>query len=426
MQPENEYLLKKNRNLSRALIASGAINIIVLALFSYWISRERLPTPYCQLKSKKQTSVVSVTNPIEITENLRNFSKLTSQQLVDLLQSNHPIGPTYLERDLALACLVAYHHFDLARSLKPQDLPKQKHVIKLTSDSKKPNILTLYPDLSSRELNAIIKFANTERWPMTPQGLFLMLKKQSQAGELDPTLIEAFALTSEFWSMELLLSRTDQTLTRKKIAHFLADGNWENLKQFAEQQSKLNDFSDSRRRQILLEYIQMHSSNAAEFLLKFDPDFALKKLEDQEILLILDLLAEKTDEGERFAKRLLTSPRHVKVWQKAAHCLYSYAGEQIPVDWDYQKVLARFIYPSPQQPKPTFQVTPLLSSSQSKKSSRIPLTVSTLKPIRLYTVQSGDSLWKISRKFNVSINKIKEVNRLTSDILKPGTVLKIP
>ena len=43
-----------------------------------------------------------------------------------------------------------------------------------------------------------------------------------------------------------------------------------------------------------------------------------------------------------------------------------------------------------------------------------------------YTVKAGDSLWSISRKFNTTVNDIKRLNNLTSDILSIGQVLKIP
>lgn len=43
-----------------------------------------------------------------------------------------------------------------------------------------------------------------------------------------------------------------------------------------------------------------------------------------------------------------------------------------------------------------------------------------------YTVTSGDSLWKIAKNFNVNINDLINVNNLTSDILQIGQVLLIP
>ena len=43
-----------------------------------------------------------------------------------------------------------------------------------------------------------------------------------------------------------------------------------------------------------------------------------------------------------------------------------------------------------------------------------------------YTVKSGDSLWSIAKKYNVSVSNLKEANGLTSSKLSIGDVLKIP
>lgn len=50
----------------------------------------------------------------------------------------------------------------------------------------------------------------------------------------------------------------------------------------------------------------------------------------------------------------------------------------------------------------------------------------TFKPKKTYTVKSGDTLSKIADKFNVSLSKLKNVNGLKSDTIRPGQKLKIP
>ena len=43
-----------------------------------------------------------------------------------------------------------------------------------------------------------------------------------------------------------------------------------------------------------------------------------------------------------------------------------------------------------------------------------------------YVVVNGDTLWNIAKKLGVSVNELKEVNQLTSNLLKVGQVLMIP
>ena len=49
-----------------------------------------------------------------------------------------------------------------------------------------------------------------------------------------------------------------------------------------------------------------------------------------------------------------------------------------------------------------------------------------VEEITTYTVQSGDSLWSISKKFGVTVDELKNANNLTSNLLSIGQVLIIP
>lgn len=43
-----------------------------------------------------------------------------------------------------------------------------------------------------------------------------------------------------------------------------------------------------------------------------------------------------------------------------------------------------------------------------------------------YTVKSGDTLYSISRKYNIPINDLKTINNLQTNLLSVGQTLKIP
>ena len=51
---------------------------------------------------------------------------------------------------------------------------------------------------------------------------------------------------------------------------------------------------------------------------------------------------------------------------------------------------------------------------------------SPLTPETTYTVQKGDSLYAIANKYNTTVDALKKANNLTSNILSIGQVLKIP
>ena len=44
----------------------------------------------------------------------------------------------------------------------------------------------------------------------------------------------------------------------------------------------------------------------------------------------------------------------------------------------------------------------------------------------VYKVQSGDSLWKIANKYNTTVDTLKRINNLTSTLLSVGQKLQVP
>ncbi|MCY6355393.1 N-acetylmuramoyl-L-alanine amidase [Clostridium sp. ZS2-4] len=47
------------------------------------------------------------------------------------------------------------------------------------------------------------------------------------------------------------------------------------------------------------------------------------------------------------------------------------------------------------------------------------------KVVDSYTVKSGDTLWAISKKYNMSVDTLKKLNNLTTDVIYPNQILRI-
>lgn len=465
MTADSALFIKKIRHLSQALMISGAVNICVLSLLIYWMIRESPPTPYCELKpasyEQQHPPLADLRGGMEM---LTELSKLPFPVLVNRLSHAQLIENGYAERDLALACLVGFHHFDLRRALPKDAQPKQKRLIAWKGAAHEPPItLEVYPDLTQKQFDALIQFARTERWPFTAQGLFLLLQKQKKEGEVDSNLADTFMLAPEFWTVELLFNRNGQSIPRTDILALLQEGDWMLLKQFVDQQRQVHDLSDARMRKFLLDYLNAESSLAAVLLLKTEWEFSVKKLDDVQVAAILRVLPITFKEGKRFAMEMLTSPRSTTVWQQASHWLYKEAGETLPKEWNYQVILARFapekldndqgqsssaapqVVSSPLIPAraSVAVATPMKSAGSEQNKVKPPASVASKQPLtslkqqkllpgkqqpssQLYKVQEGDTLWKISRKFKVDVKVLKERNQLKSDAIKPGTVLQVP
>lgn len=458
-----ESFFKKVRQLTQALMLSGLVNIGLISFLIYWMMHERPPAPYCELKpATEQQLQLPLANVFNCGAVISRFHQLSYDQLIHQLESTHMVENGYTERDLALSCLVAFHHFDLRRALPGEAQPKQQRLLLWKASTQTDSIpLVIYPGLSDLQFETLIRFARTEKWAMTPKGLFLSLQGQKSKMNIDVSLAEAFMLTPEFTTVEVLFSRIQPPILKQELLELILEGSWSLLNQFVTQQRRVHDLSDARRQKFLLDYVKASSMTAAYLLLKLDKDFAIKKLDDNQVIAVLQLLSQKTQESERFALEMLTSPRSTSVWQQASLRLYEYAGEQIPADWTYQTSLLRFASHkliAQASPQPKVQPIETAVSTAAPSTSKTPAAVAIAakptakvdtgtklappkeasqkgspapaqpakKPCRLYIVQEGDSLWKISRRFAVDMEVLKEQNQLQSNAIKPGFVLKIP
>ncbi len=421
--PNNHQWVKKFRKMTFAIIFSGALNIGLLAAFIFFMLQERQATlsvsrPFFpSLKGDKKNGEAT------IAQLFASMEKLSFRELVSFLTNRDPVEEGYTKRDMAVAALAAFHYFNLEKALS--STPAQKRVFQI-SDSEK---IEIYPGLNDEQFEAIIRYAYQEKWPLTAKGLFRLLQngRSTNAGAREESLEQAFLVTPEFHSLQVLFQKTDSPQPPHVLLDLSCEGNWDLLERFSREQSQMLDLSIDKRRRLLLSYLSLHSPSAAQLLLRTDFVFALKKLEDKGILDLISLLKNKSEESERFCVELLRSPRSDAVWQAAAIRLYGYVGESLSEPLNPKEALARF-GSVPQQPaQECLSVQTGQSGAQAAVSAASATQPAPANPATLFhIVKEGENLWKIARQYKIKVDELVSSNQLEKDRLYPGMTLKIP
>jgi LysM repeat protein len=329
------------------------------------------------------------------------------QRLLMKLADTRLVEDGFTERDLALGVLISFFDFDLERALGRCPPPAQKRVISFNCGQES---IVVYAHLSEQQFEAIQHFASQEKWPFKAQGLFLFLKKEQY--KEDPSLLEAFYLTQEFAAVEELFQKS---ISKEEIISMIQEGDWGLLSAFVEKQKKMRDLSPENRQKLLLSYIKANSKNAAGILIKTDYAFALKKLSDPTVLGIVRLL-DHSEIALRFLHGVATSPRSDPVRTLAVAQYQELSGRK------WEPLVVR----EPVKPK-EIEKAIAQKSSATLPPLKKPEAKPASKPVSfLYTVQDGDSLWKIAKRFSVPVEDIRRLNQLSNDSLKPGNYLKVP
>jgi LysM repeat protein len=395
---ENQWV-RRTRWLTQALIISGTLNIGLIATFFTSVLKEKQESLAIELKPKELTPVPA--SPLSNSDLLRAYSLLPFQELLLRLDQTEHVEEGLTKRDLALTCLVAFHHFNLEQAIG--NAPIQKRTLLFSNPDAQESIeLAVFPGIADEQFQAMVQYAKTEKWPLTSQGLFYELKRSLIPR--DPSLVDAFSFSSEYHAVDTLFSKTNLTLPRDQLIDLITEGDWKTLSEFTQSQRQALDLSTDRRRTFLLTMLKHRSPTAAQLLLSSDLEFALKRLDDTAILTILDLLPSPT--LEPFAKELLASPRADAVWQRSATHLYALSGDTLPQPYNHKAALARFLPPA------LTTVKEAIKAAAPKK--------------KIHVIETGDTLWTIARKYRVSIDEIKRINHLETEKIRPGKQLEIP
>ena len=446
------------------LIASVLLNVALLTFCFYEWQEGAFPVLLqCSFKPQ-ETALKDEKFALSLEQELIALHEKEYAELLPLLDDATLISDGYRRQDLALSLLASLHHFDFYRALQNQTHAFEKKRFAYAVDKKSMEII-LFPGISDENFVTIQTFAQSEKWPLSSEGLLIKLQQESSKESFsDEFLKDAFLQTKEFMLAQTLLQR-GHSITKEQCLKIVLQGNWQTLAAFVEEQKKALDFSPNTRRKFLRSYIDLGSKMAAQILVESDFQFALQSLDDKEAALTVASLDSDPKLAQKYALGLLMRPRSEIVCQKAQAVLIQLLGKNAE-KWDRQKILQHFGHNVGQAPhkiqksktlpdtksaiaqvqaertkteKPKIEKTKprelkevrVASKTVAKTSSNTSSNASKKTQAKsnsetTYIVQSGDSLWKIAKKFHADIEKLRKINNLENDALKPGSLLRIP
>jgi hypothetical protein len=394
------------RILSQIVIVSVSLNVGLLTSLIYVVAEKKLGANILT-QIPKQTVVSSLTN----AQMIKIFFSYSYQELLTELFNNELIEYGYTRRDLALACLVQFHYFDLEKALPNIQIQKREMEF-IYQDGGEVVKLTVYPGMRDSDFMNVIALAEKEEWPLTPEGLFYELQKMGKNGS-STSLQEAFFSSHEFYIIYTLFIRCFEEINQEEVLSILIDGEWQSITDFVFQVQSVMDLSIHNLRMFLLPYISS-SSHALNFWIHHDSEYLLKKLDDKLLYELIRTVREKDLQTTLFLKQIICSSRSDGVRKAAGVKLYEFASEVVPDPYDHESCIKKFL--------PSFFSTPVVHLDLP----RAPFEK--IKPVvRKHVVKEGESLWKIARRYQVDFDILVEVNQLDPDrSLSIGRELIIP
>lgn len=129
---------------------------------------------------------------------------------------------------------------------------------------------------------------------------------------------------------------------------------------------------------------------------------------------------KKGETISQIAKKYGVAPELIVTWNELSSEHKIHQGQQLALYIDHESDVAESIADIPSHlVEHDGKKYPVLEANKKRQSS------TENGSFIWYLVQSGDSLWTISKKFNTSPTQLKEINKLTSNRLQPGNKLKI-
>jgi hypothetical protein len=395
---ENNSNIKKVKFLIVALSISVSFNIALLINFVLVAIKEE--KSFLVQKEALNTMPLENSPSMSFSNVMDHYFDRTIKELNGLLSDQTLLEEGYRIRDLALACLVNFHYFNVEKALSGV-LLQQRTATFEKKDTGERFELVLYPGLNDSHFSGILRFIEQEKWPLTAEGLFYEIKKSYPLP--DESLKEAFYHTPHFSTIELLMKRGHLTPPKEIILKLLISSDFHYLDKFINQLLVNGELSKEYLYPFFKQLIQVGSDTAATLLVELDPQYVLKSMEDYELKKVIKALKVKTDRTLYILRELISSLRSDEIRKEAAIKLYLLYSDIFPKDIQHIDILKK-----------------LLPKKETKPSITNPEQI-------VHVIKEGETLWLISKRYGISIDELAQANTLSKNKpLQIGKSLIIP
>jgi LysM repeat protein len=399
LEPFENPWIKKIRGLTHLLILSIGTNVgLGTAVFYHHFAKVKDGNEDFSRKAKE---VVLKDSSGEV---LRRYFECTQEGLIGELENKELVQDGLRKRDLALACLVNFHYFDIEKALSGSPLQRRGLSFVHHGGGEKFD-LQVFPGLDETHYQMILAFAKREEWPLTTEGLFgeLLNGKSKESS----TLKKAFMATPEYYAIFTAFKRFGEEVGRERIFKLILEGSWKTLEALRKKQSAEFGISPESLRELLKEYLFVGSKEAASLWIKIEPEYILRYSSDECLLKVIEGIGENTLSTNLFLKKTLSSVRSDKVREASGKKLYEFKDGKGPEVYKHEEAMRLFLPSLFIEKEPEVELKPKIA-------------------YKMHRVLDGDSLWKISKRYKVSIEDLREKNNLKNDRLRPGQEIIIP
>lgn len=355
---------------------------------------------------------------------LHSWKRATYKDLIGHLRNAQSVEHGFTIRDCAISYLRQHYGFEVARALEGE--PQELRVGRLGEEE-----ITLIAGLSERDFQLILQLAENEPFPVTASGALMWLhrEKETLSSKEQESLRQLITLSETWKQFYKRLQKAHLFLPIEELFNLVREIGWNSLEKISKEPEQVGQ----EREKFLLwlaEGAASGSIQAADWLMKHDAAWALRKLDERAIKVCIQKSHAPPQILRHFLQEVLSSPRSDRVRLIAAQRLYELEGTSVSQNLTMAKALPQLQSNSPGRtalPLATVNRKVVVEKKDSLKKEAVSLKKETsTQPHRVVYVEQGETLWKVSQKYRCEMQEIRRLNRLQGDALIPGSALILP